>query len=301
MSYGSIDVINSQITEIIKAYSDKEGILATPVPNVFFVRKTPAGQIDRCFEKPLFSLILQGEKRTVFGSREFDLSKNMTIVSGIDLPSASFFKEKDGGEQFISMFLYFDTDLLLETVMETDKNNMLPPYSDEAFAVGGADAEVMECMLRLARLAEKPEQINLRAPLILRELYFLLLIGSSGRVLHGLFAKGTEKNRIMQAIALIKDRLDKPLAVNELAKNVNMSVSSLYRYFKTMTGVSPLQYQKQLRLHEAQRLMLVNREKAASAAYSVGYESVTQFNREYKRMFGNSPFKDIKEKTVRLA
>lgn len=301
MSYGSIDAINSQIKEIITAYSDKEGILATPVPNVFFVRKTPAGQIDRCFEKPLFSLILQGEKRMVFGSREFDLSKNMTIVSGIDLPSASFFKEKDGGEQFISMFLYFDTDLLLETVMETDKNNMLQPYSDEAFAVGGADAEVMECMLRLARLAEKPEQISLRAPLILRELYFLLLIGSSGRVLHGLFAKGTEKNRIMQAIAIIKERLDKPLAVNELAKNVNMSVSSLYRYFKTMTGVSPLQYQKQLRLHEAQRLMLVNREKAASAAYSVGYESVTQFNREYKRLFGNSPFKDVKEKTVRLA
>lgn len=105
----------------------------------------------------------------------------------------------------------------------------------------------------------------------------------------------------MQAISLIRDQLNKPLAVADLARKVNMSVSSLYRYFKTMTGVSPLQYQKQLRLHEARRLMLVHKEKAADAAYSVGYESVTQFNREYKRLFGNSPFKDVKEKTVRLA
>ncbi len=144
-----------------------------------------------------------------------------------------------------------------------------------------------------AELVDKPDQISLRAPMILRELHYLVLIGKQGGVLYGLYAQGSDKNNVMQAISFLKENVAEPLIVEDLAKKVHMSVSSLYRHFKDVTGSSPLQYQKQLRLYEAQRLMFMENEKASVAALRVGYESVTQFNREYKRMFGEPPHRDM--------
>ena len=127
----------------------------------------------------------------------------------------------------------------------------------------------------------------------MRELHYLLLAGPQGGILRGLYAHGARNGQILQAIALMRRNMTRPLRMDALARQVCMSVSSLHRHFKSITGLSPLQYHKQLRLYEAQRLMLVENERAASAALSVGYESVTQFTREYKRMFGESPHRDI--------
>ena len=165
--------------------------------------------------------------------------------------------------------------------------------TNTSISVADTDTDILEMFLRLLELHEKPEQIPLRAPMMLRELHYLLLISPHGKILRQLNTPGTQNNQVVQAINWIRENYKIPMRVESLARQVNMSTANLHRHFKLLTGLSPLQYQKQLRLHEAQRLMLVENERASSAALSVGYESITQFNREYKRVFGEPPLRDM--------
>lgn len=137
--------------------------------------------------------------------------------------------------------------------------------------------------------------------MMLRELHYLLLVSPHGKILRQLNTPGTQNNQVVQAINWIRANYKIPMRVDSLARQVNMSTANLHRHFKLLTGLSPLQYQKRLRLHEAQRLMLMESERASSAALSVGYESITQFNREYKRVFGEPPLRDINRRRFREA
>ena len=179
----------------------------------------------------------------------------------------------------------------------------MPPSDDRAaqadaygLATAKADPEFLRTLLRLVELLDRPEQIAVRAPMILRELHYLLLIGPHGQTLKRLHARGSQNSRILEAVAMLKRHISSPVRMDDLARQVNMSLSSLHRHFKQVTGYSPLQYHKQLRLYEAQRLMFMENVQAGTAALTVGYESVTQFNREYKRMFGEPPHRDILRK-----
>lgn len=173
--------------------------------------------------------------------------------------------------------------------------------SKECASVSIADAssDILEMFLRLVELIEKPEQIPIRAPMMLRELHYLLLISPHGENLRHLNTIGTQNNQVVQAIDWLRHNYKKSLKVDVLARQVSMSTSNLHRHFKLLTGISPLQYHKQLRLYEAQRLMLVENERVSNAALSVGYESVTQFNREYKRLFGEPPLRDMNRRRER--
>lgn len=151
---------------------------------------------------------------------------------------------------------------------------------------------------RLLGLLDKPGQISVRAPMMLRELHYLLLLSSHGPLLRQFNTSGTQNGQVVRAIDWIRDNFRAPLRVEALARQVNMSTANLHRHFKQITGLSPLQYQKQLRLYEAQRLMLVEDARVSSAALSVGYESVSQFNREYKRIFGEPPLRDMKRRRI---
>ena len=160
-------------------------------------------------------------------------------------------------------------------------------------SVADTDKDIFEMFLRLLDLHEKSEQIPFRAPMMIRELHYLLLISPHGKILRQLNTPGTQNNQVVQAINWIRENYKIPMRVESLARQVSMSAANLHRHFKLLTGLSPLQYQKQLRLHEAQRLMLVKNERASSAALSVGYESISQFNRKYKRTFGEPPLRDM--------
>lgn len=288
-----IDTLNSALKQIVECHVKEEGIFPTSVPDLFFVRKKQLNQTDKCFLQPHVSVILQGHKISIQGNQEYHITKNKCIVTGIEITSSSNFIVQEPFEDFICVYANLDKEIISELIMEMEKHQIPYPTSKYGFAVGDVEVEILECMYRLAELVDKPNQIHLRAPMILRELHYLVLIGKYGGVLYSLYAKGSEKNQVVQAISFLKKHIAQPLNVEELAQRVNMSVSSLYRHFKELTGSSPLQYQKQLRLQEAQRLMLMEKERASSAAILVGYESVTQFNREYKRMFGDSPHRDI--------
>ena len=285
--------INEKLKEILLRHLEKPGARASAVSGLTLVRREAINCSERCFEKPLASLTVQGGKRSMTGAREYHIRANQCLVFAVDMPSMSYVIDPTPEKPFLSLFFYLDRRILSDLVMEMDPEERPSVTESQGVSVADAEPEFMESMLRLAELLDKPKQIPIRAPIILRELHYLLLIGPQGGTLQGLYMRGSRNNQIVQAISLMKRNIATPLRMDALARHVSMSVSSLHRHFKSITGFSPLQYHKQLRLYEAQRLMLVENERAANAALSVGYESVTQFNREYKRMFGEPPHRDI--------
>lgn len=285
--------INEKLKEILLRHLEKPDARASAVSGLNLVRREAVNSSERCFEKPLASIIVQGSKHSTVGAQEFRIHANQCLVSGVDMPSTSYVIDPTPEKPFLSLFFYLDRQILSDLVMEMEPEERPSFMGEQSVSVAEAEPEFMETMLRLVELLDKPKQIPIRAPIIMRELHYLLLIGPQGGALQGLYTRGSQNNQVVQAIALMRQNIATPLRMDALARQVSMSVSSLHRHFKSITGFSPLQYHKQLRLYEAQRLMLMENERAASAALSVGYESVTQFNREYKRMFGEPPHRDI--------
>lgn len=217
----------------------------------------------------------------------------MTGSSGVDMPSSFYITDASPEKPFLSLSLELDKVLITRMAAEVP----LPSGHGKGFpkgvSVAEADSDIVEAFLRLVDLLEKPEQLPVLAPMIIREIYYRLLIGTQGEHLRRLNTLCTQSNQIAQAITWLRTYYREQLQVDELASRVNMATSTFHRHFKEVTSLSPLQFHKRLRLYEAQRLMLAESENATSAARLVGYESTTQFNREYKRLFGEPPLRDV--------
>ena len=283
----------ARLREILLRHLAEPGVYPSAVSGLTLVRREATGSPERCFEKPLASVIVQGSKKSVIGTQEYSLHEKQCLVSGVDMPSFSYVIDPTPEKPFLSLFIHLDKKILTDLIAEMGPDERPPLRAGQSISVADVEPEFLETMLRLAELLDKPKQITIRAPIIMRELHYLLLIGPQGGVLQELYTHGSQDNQIIQLIALMKQNIAIPLSMDTLAQQASMSISSLHRHFKSITGFSPLQYHKQLRLYEAQRLMLMENERASNAAIAVGYESVTQFNREYKRMFGEPPHRDI--------
>lgn len=264
------------------------GHVATGIPGVFLVRRDLSLTTEHRFDKPLTSLIIQGTKKSMIGQDEYVLAANSVLVVCVDMPSSSLLLEASSDEPFLSIYFHLDSRIIADIILELGSPSQHAACS-KGISVAKADADFMEGMLRLARLVYHSEQITLRAPMILRELHYLLLIGAHGNALRSLHGNHVSCHQIFKAIDYLRSHLEVAVRAEELANAVHMSESTLYRHFKVLTGLSPLQYHKQLKLHEARRIMLAENKQASMAAIRVGYESVTQFNREYKRHFGQPP------------
>lgn len=278
----------------------EDGRRAAPDGLFFLVRHDRPALGGHCFEKPLASLIVQGSKRLLLGSREVPIHAGQSMVAAVDMPSATLSMEATPERPFLSLFFLLDRRILSDLLSEpsaagdSDAAPRHPrPEAARGASVMDAAPDYADAMLRLAALLETPDRFAMLAPIFLRELHGLLLLGPHGGVLRELYARGSKNRQIIEAIAYLRRDLTRPLRVEDVAREAHMSVSSLHRHFKDVTGFSPLQFRKKLRLHEARRLMLTENERAATAATAVGYESVTQFTREYKRMFGEPPHRDI--------
>ena len=285
--------LQQELKEKLLHHLDGPRVVSTAIDGLFLVRREESGSPEQCFEKPLVGLVVQGTKHSLMAGKEYVYAEGQSVVAGVDMPIASYVEKPTPERPFLFVYLYLDRKLLASLAMEM--KDALAPRDEESpsVSVADADADISEMFLRLVTLLEKPDQIPFRAPMMLRELHYLLLISPHGGLLRQLNTPGTQNNQIVQAIHWIRENYRHPLRVETLARQVNMSASNLHRHFKMLTGLSPLQYQKQLRLYEAQRLMLLEHERASSAAMRVGYESVTQFNREYKRVFGEPPLRDM--------
>ncbi|HIS83653.1 TPA: AraC family transcriptional regulator [Candidatus Scatenecus faecavium] len=248
----------------------------------------------RCFYNPTCILVLQGLKHMLYGNENIVYTKGQYVVSCTDIPVSSRVAEASEDKPFVVLILELDSNIISNLILET-KLPQAVDNKEKALAIADTDAELLDSFYRLAQLIEKPEaEQNIMSPIIIKEIYYRLLTGPLGSQLRLINTKGTRSNQIAQAISLIKEHYSEKLNMDEVALSVNMAPSSFYRNFKKVTQVSPLQYQKQLKLYEAQRLMLSGNYDAATAGYKVGYESPTQFSREYKKMFGNPPKTNVK-------
>ena len=283
-----------EIRDIILRIIPGVGNYPTSINGVRIVRRNNPTEFLRCFYNPSCILVLQGLKHMLYGNENIIYGKGQYVVSCTDIPVSSRVVQATEEAPFVVLILEFDSNLISNLLLETKIKNTVD-YDAKCLAISDTEEELLDAFFRLAQLLEKSEsEQSLMAPMIIKEIYFRLLTGPLGNQLRLINTKGTRSNQIARAISLIKDKYSEKLNMDDIAQCVNMAPSSFYRNFKKVTRVSPLQYQKQLRLYEAQRLMLSGNYDAASACYEVGYESPTQFSREYKKMFGNPPARDIK-------
>ncbi|MDR1175281.1 MAG: AraC family transcriptional regulator [Treponema sp.] len=296
-----MDTTNRFLTETLIDLVPKPGYFETGIQGLAIARHDePTGIIQR-FYSPMVILLVQGKKLSIIGTEEVVWGKNKYMLIGADLPSGGRILTATPKKPFLKIIMRLDTSILLELLAEipfpaTERTGETAPR--QGIAVVDTDPYLLDAFLRLTELL-KPElkstaEHTVLAPLIIRELHYRLLQGPLGSRLRMIHTQGSKNYQIAQAILWLKNNYTKPLHINELAKLVSMAPSTFMRQFLQLTTISPLQYQKRLRLHEAQQLMLTERIDAAHAAYSVGYESMNQFNREYKRLFGEPPKKNIK-------
>ncbi|MCM1512036.1 MAG: AraC family transcriptional regulator [Oxalobacter formigenes] len=282
-----------RIIEKLTGHMAAPGNYPTPIEGLSLHRRDEINIPENCFFNPAITVLVQGRKRTMVGNEEYDYGEGQCLINNLDLPSTNYIYEASPEKPFLVMALSIDKRLAMQLAAE-----MLPKAKTEIcheknICIAQADPDVLDAFFRLLELLDKPEQIPVLAPMIIREIHYRILIGPQGGFMRMVNTLGSQSNQIARAINWLKDNYREPLQINELARHVNMATSTFHRHFKQVTTLSPLQYQKRLRLYEAQRLMLVENEYAASACAAVGYESPAQFNREYKRLFGKPPAKDV--------
>lgn len=291
-----IAYLQGELKQKILRYLKSPCNYPTAIQGFNLARRDQPGAPESCFEKPLVGLVIQGAKHSLMGGKEYVYAENQSIVAGVDMPISSYVMRATPEKPFLFLYLYLNPQFLSSLALDIKQH--FPKHSGikTSISIIDTNSDILEMFLRLLELLEKPDQIELRAPMMLRELHYLLLISPHGNILRHLNMPGTQNHQIVKAINWIRENYRNSMRIEELARQVNMSTANLHRYFKMLTGLSPLQYQKHLRLHEAQRLILVENERASSAALSVGYGSVTQFTREYKRIFGEPPLRDRKRR-----
>lgn len=284
---------NGELKQMLLKRMPKPGKYSTPIEGFFMSRRESDEYVENCFYKPSIGLVVQGNKRSIVGDEEYKYGENQCLVVSVDMPSSFFASGATPEQPFLAVSLDLDSSIISRLIRE------LPPVPDagnesyKGVAVTSVTFDILNAFLRLTELLDHPEEIAFLAPGIIYEIHYRFFIGALGNNLRRFSTVGTHGNQIAHAVTWLRDNYREPLQVKELARRVHMGTSTFHKYFKEVTTLSPLQYHKRLRLYEAQRLMLMEDADAASAGLTVGYESPTQFNREYKRMFGAPPRRDV--------
>jgi len=240
-----------------------------------------------------FCVIAQGSKEIVLGDNRYWYDPAHYLIATAALPIASWVAEASPERPYLALVLKLDPILVGSVLVEAGH---LAPRSHSAVTaidVSPLDAGLLDAVLRLVRLLDSPSQARFLAPLITREIVYRLLMGAQGDRLSQVAALGGSTQRIAEAVERLRKDFDQPLRIEDIARKLGMSVSGFHHHFRALTAMSPLQFQKQLRLQEARRLMLGEGLDAASAGYRVGYGNASHFTREYKRLFGAPPMRDM--------
>ncbi|MBC6434613.1 AraC family transcriptional regulator [Nostoc sp. HG1] len=292
------DAIGNQckeLTALLTRHTDGkgDGVHKTDIERLEFARESSVSAALPVLCQPILGIIIQGKKEALLGEETYCYGESQYIVLSVDLPLSGFVVEATADKPYLGFKLNLDPRQLCDIIAQTSPSARQKEDSVRGLFVSTADTSLLDCAIRLTRLLDTPQDIPILAPMIVREIYYRLLIGEQGEAVRQIATSGSNMQRIAEVIQLIKADFTQPMRVEDLADRVSMSPSSFYHHFKQVTSMSPIQYQKQLRLLEARRLMLAENSNAASAAYDVGYESPSQFSREYKRLFGAPPSRDI--------
>jgi AraC-like DNA-binding protein len=277
----------SKRAERLFVASDDEPAMLRPLPGVLLLRHRCPTQFSATVYDPVLCLILQGQKETRLGERTFRLRPGDSLVVSHDLPVDARITRAREDEPYLALILSIDLAILRSLYDETGAT-----HDDEhasALAAHRADARLLDTLDRTLALVDDPVERSVMGPALQRELHFRMLMAPHGAMLRRLLRHDSHASHIARAIAHIRQDFRAPLTVPELARDVGMSQSSFHKQFRAITSTTPLQYQKELRLLEARRLLATGEHTVASAAFDVGYASASQFSREYSRKFGVSP------------
>ncbi len=279
------------VRRYVDTHADPAGLAHTPIAGLTTIRSTTPSGLLHAISRPLVCLVLQGSKQVAMGAQSFSFGAGDSLLITADVPIVSQITRASVDAPYLSLVLELDPAVIADLAMQMKDEATIADAAP--VRVDPTDAEVADTALRLMRLLDRPAAIPvLHAPLV-RELHYWLLEGRHGAAIRRLGWPDGHAQRVGRAVAVLRAQFASPLPVDELAAVAGMSASSFHHHFRALTSLSPVQFQKQLRLIEARRLMMSEGRSASSAAFAVGYESVPQFTREYGRMFGLPPAKDV--------
>jgi len=288
-----------ELAFIIDRY--REGTHATAIPSLKFIRSNGESHPIYSIYNPSLCIVAQGSKLIMLGQESYRYDPASYLVASVHLPITGQIIQATPEHPYLSLQLDFSTDQIVDMIKEFKSEGNHKEGSRRGLVVSKTSPSLLEAVLRLVRLLDTPQDIPALAPLIIREILYRILQDEQGAAILQFAVAGSNAQRIAKVIHLINRDFAKPLRIDELAKAASMSASSLHAHFKEVTAMSPLQYQKQVRLQEARRLLLSDIPEAANAGFQVGYDSPSQFSREYARMFGQPPLSDIKRLRASLS
>lgn len=283
-----------ELVNLIKRCSKQDGVLPTLIPSLFLIRESIVTEPIARVNEPSFCLILQGEKEVLLGEERFLYGPGHYIVASVDLPVTGQVVTASSESPYLALKLEFTSKEVVEVLNESNISYRMGKNLKRGMFVSEVDTSLFDAVLRLSRLLENPQHIPMLVPLLKKEIIYWILQSPHGEALEQIALEGSNASKIKDVIEHIIKNFEVPFRIEELAEIARMSISSLHRHFKDVTAMSPIQFQKQLRLQEARRLLLVNATDIAEVAFRVGYESQSQFSREYSRLFGYSPRADIR-------
>lgn len=287
--------MRAELATMIDRFTVTDGAHATAIPRLLLARISQTEHPVHSLSEPAFCVLAQGSKRVLLGDEAYLYDSSHYLLVAQNLPVASQVVDASPEAPYLGLRLNFDRKDIAELALDLKLAEVDPKRaSQRGIFTGELTNTLLEPLLRLTSLLDSPEDVPALAPLISREILYRLLKSPDGWRLAQMAMAESRSQQIAQAISLLTQRFHEPLRVQDLANEVHMSASSLYHHFKGVTAMSPLQFQKQLRLQEARRIMISEHVDAATAGHRVGYESQSQFNREYGRLFGSPPARDIK-------
>ena len=282
-----------ELAERIARVLPHDGV-SEPQPGLHLSRFSRASDPSHTVLEPCFCVIAQGAKTLTLGEEVFRYDPAHYMIATVGVPMTARVVEASPGRPYLSLRLELDPAVVASVMVESG----LPrPAGDgaavRAVDVSPLDADLLDATVRLVRLIDRPADYRALAPLVVREIVYRLLSGPQGGRMRHLALAGGQAHRMVRAVARLREKFDKPLRIGSVARELGMSASGFHARFKAVTNLSPLQYQKQLRLQEARRLMLGENLDAAEAGYRVGYDDPAYFSRDYKRHFGEPPMRDV--------
>ncbi len=290
----SLTHLQAELIRKISSAVGKEENLATAIPGLSFHRRTACTEPCSASYEPSIAVIVQGRKSVELGQKTFIYDSSRYLLTSLDLPTVSHIIEASEAKPWLALLLKLDMEVVRELLSRGEFRPLAPAPGGTAMATARVTPELLNACNRLLDLLPTPGDIPFLSSLIQREIIYRVLRGEAGARLRSVATLGDQSQRTAKAVAWIKSNYAQPLRVDDLADLAGMGVSTLHHHFRALTAMSPLQYQKQIRLHEARNRMLAGGVDAATAAYEVGYESPSQFNREYSRFFGQPPMRDIR-------
>ena len=284
-----------RLAKVIGDMCPRDGSHGTKIEGLYLTRSSTTRVPRNILDRAVFCVVAQGSKCTLLNDERFVYDSNKYLLVSLDLPLVGQIEKASPAKPFLGLSMVLDFDEIGSLMREADLPHDSAPPLRPGLMVGSMDEDLLDAVIRLAELLQKPARIPVLSPLVRREIFYKLLLSEQGGLLRRMVAENNKVQRVAEGLTWLRRNFARPIRMEELAREMRMSPSAMHSWFRAVTSMSPLQFQKQLRLQEARRMLLAESIDAGTASRRVGYESASQFSREYSRLFGAPPLRDIEQ------